>query len=217
MSKIKGDAIQIGSSVTASQNCTLTANGDGTFTLARGNIGATTDDLLTIDANGVVTAENGIITNRLVSETAITTTSGTEHDFTNIPSWVKRITVMFNGVSTNGTSSKLIQLGDSGGVETTGYLGASSSLDTVVASSSYTTGFGIRSVFATSILHGSLIITNIDGDEWVCQGTFSLSNTARTITVSGSKILSATLDRIRITTLNGTDTFDAGAINIQYE
>lgn len=53
MSKVDGANLQIGDSGTASQNCTLTANGDGSFTLARGNIGATTDDLLTIDANGV--------------------------------------------------------------------------------------------------------------------------------------------------------------------
>ena len=52
MSKVKGDSIQIGDNGTATQNCTLTANGDGTFTLARGNLGAATQDLLTIDASG---------------------------------------------------------------------------------------------------------------------------------------------------------------------
>jgi hypothetical protein len=33
----------------------------------------------------------------------------------------------------------------------------------------------------------------------------------------GSVTLSGTLDRVRITTVNGTDTFDAGTINILYE
>ena len=56
----------------------------------------------------------------ITSGTSQASTSGTSIDFTSIPSWVKRITLMFNGVSTNGTSNYQIQIG-SGSVTTSGY------------------------------------------------------------------------------------------------
>jgi hypothetical protein len=148
-------------------------------------------------------------------------TSGTSIDFTGIPSWVKKITIQFVGVSTNGTSNPLIQIGDSGGIETSGYLGASVQLadGAPVAVSNYTAGFGLRWAIATHVGHGSITLTLEDAAQftWVASGMIALSDTARTIHVAGSKSLSAALDRVRITTVNGTDTFDAGAINILYE
>jgi hypothetical protein len=153
----------------------------------------------------------------VVSGTAVTA-SGTSVDFTGIPSWVKRITVMFSGMSTSGTSNILVQLGDSGGFEITGYLGAgmiaSGSTPSV---SNYTAGFGFPFGTATNIMHGSLFITKIDGNTWVANGALSRSDGTSYGTTAGSKTLSATLDRVRITTVNGTDTFDAGTINILYE
>jgi hypothetical protein len=52
---------------------------------------------------------------------------------------------------------------------------------------------------------------------WSSFHSMALSNLANTLNGAGSVTLSATLDRIRITTVNGTDTFDAGSINIAYE
>jgi hypothetical protein len=153
----------------------------------------------------------------LTSGTAVASTSGTSVDFTGIPSWVKRITVTLSGVSTNGTSIKILQLGDSGGVETTGYLGSESNIIGTVGSAIVTNGFGIRSVSAADIIHGTLIITNLSGNTWAAFGVMALSNSASTLLCAGSKTLSDTLDRIRITASNGTDTFDAGSVNILYE
>jgi hypothetical protein len=193
-----------------------------------GTNGITTPDL---DSTGPVTATtgtfsgavraSGVATNLypLVSDTAKASTSGTSIDFTGIPSWVKRITVMFNGVSTNGTSDKLVQLGDSGGIETTGYLGTGSGISSAVASTNYTTGFGIRSNAAVEILHGNIVITLLDSatNTWSASGVIGRSDNGQTFTIAGTKATSAILDRVRITTLNGTDTFDAGSINIMYE
>lgn len=148
------------------------------------------------------------------------TTSGTAIDFTSIPAGTKRITVNFNGVSLNGTSDILVQLGDSGGVETSGYLADGSTVKTAsVGSNTYTTGFGIRHGGAALTSHGSLVLTLMDEATflWVASGVFSLSDQTATLQSAGSKSLSAVLDRIRITSVNGTDAFDAGKINITYE
>ena len=157
---------------------------------------------------------------QLVSGTSQATTSGTSKDFTGIPSWVKRITVMFSGVSTSGTSVPLVQIGSSGGVETTGYLGTTSFFSgTGAASSNSTTGVRLDNggEAATNIRQGSIVICNLTGNTWTFSGSVGLSDLTRSCVVSYSKALSGVLDRIRITTVNGTDTFDAGSINILYE
>ena len=161
----------------------------------------------------------------LVSGTAVASTSGTSIDFTGIPSWVKRITVMFSEVSTNGTSAPQIQLGDSGGFETSGYLGSSTGItNTNFSSALSTSGFGIGGGTgfwaATVIVNGAVSISllNASNNTWAASGIVSRSDaTATTYLAAGAKSLSATLDRVRITTRNGTDTFDAGTINIIYE
>ena len=133
-------------------------------------------------------------------------------DFTGIPSWVKRITVVFNAVSTSGTSNPQIQLGDAGGIETTGY--TVSSLESTTTH--YTAGFGIKFASATASLNGSLVLTNVSGNVWAGTGLFNNTSTA-VASLAGSKTLSDVLTQLRITTVNGTDTFDAGTINIMYE
>ncbi len=181
---------------------------------------------IVLDASGNTAIQGtlqvgGVATNiyPLVSGTSQASTSGTSIDFTGIPSWVKRITIMFNGVSTGGTSIKQIQLGDSGGVETTGYLGTGVQLTdaTSVNAATITTGFGIRSALAADTLNGAVVITNLTSNTWVAQGALTDSSRGAGYLVGGAKALSATLDRVRITTVNGTDAFDAGSINILYE
>jgi hypothetical protein len=149
--------------------------------------------------------------------TSVNSTSGTAIDFTGIPAWAKRITIMFNGVSTNGTSSPMLQLGDSGGIETTGYAVTSATISATPGASAYTTGFTIRSGSSSAALLGHFVLTLLGSNNWVCSGNFGDTGTTTNYVVGGQKTLSDTLDRARITTVNGTDTFDAGSINIMYE
>lgn len=180
-------------------------------------IGSDADTGLFVSAGQVSASLNGTAANvALVSGTAQNSTSGTAIDFTGIPSWVKRVTVMFDGVSTNGTSNLLIQIGDSGGIEASGYTASSVGADTGVAVSTYTTGFGIRVANAVNLVSGHLFFTARGSNVWICSGTVA-SSVGLVVMVAGTKTLSDTLDRIRITTVNGTDTFDAGSINILYE
>jgi hypothetical protein len=149
----------------------------------------------------------------LTSGTSVSA-SGTSVDFTGIPSWVKRITVMLNAVSGSGTSNFMIQLGDSGGVETTGYTGAVNRENNVLG---FSTGFIL--MFNTSAVNTHIIpvvINNVNANNWMCSFISTRSDTFISYG-AGSKELSATLDRVRITTVNGTDTFDAGSINILFE
>jgi len=154
--------------------------------------------------------------------TAVTSAGVTSIDFTGIPSWVKRITVLFNGVSTNGTDYPIIQLGDSGGVENTGYVAGSTLLWSSAATASFSTGFGIRTdALASVIMDGFITINKVSSstNAWVAGGViYGPTSTAYVSVVGGTKTLSATLDRVRITTVNGSDTIDSGSIvNIMYE
>jgi hypothetical protein len=124
---------------------------------------------------------------------------------------------MFSGFSTNGESNILVQLGDTGGIENTGYLSKSTGTTASAGSTeSATTGFILRTGGSTDTITGALKILNITGNSWVSEHTAAYGASA-SLFGGGSKTLSATLDRVRITTVNGTDTFDAGSINILYE
>jgi hypothetical protein len=170
---------------------------------------------------GTVVANN--VNSAIVSGTAVASTSGTSIDFTGIPSWVKRVTVMLNGVSTNGASVIQVQLGDSGGVETTGYnstagivtgayVGAAGG---ITATSGFIMEYSQQS--ASFLVSGHLVVTNISGNIWVASGVIGNSAAGTIFLFSGNKTLSDVLTQVRITTVNGTDTFDAGSINIFYE
>jgi hypothetical protein len=166
----------------------------------------------------VLSGDSGVTgnTGAFVAGTAVASTSGTSIDFTSIPSWVKRITVMFKGMSTSGTSNRIVQLGTSGGVVTSGYLGSSSLLGSTVVTTAYTVGFGINTNAATDTISGQMVLTNFSGNDWVGSVVVK-GNGPNTMTGGGDVSLGGTLDRVRITTVNGTDTFDAGSINILNE
>ena len=212
-----------------------TANTTANGIAGTANTALTTANAAEATANGIAATANTALANstaavatanaaaRIVRETAKAwnwngLTNNTSLDFTGIPSWVRRVTVMFDQISTNSTSAVQIQLGDSGGVETTGYIGTATAI--IPAGSAgvvgYTTGFVPLGTGNTSSRTGCLFLLNITANAWIASGTFDDQATNAGYT-QGSKNLSGTLDRIRITTVNGTDTFDAGTVNIIYE
>jgi hypothetical protein len=180
----------------ASNNIVLAADGSATITTLTGT---------TITGTSV----RGGIT----SGTAVASTSGTSIDFTSIPSYVKRITVMFSGVSTSGTSNYQVQLG-AGSITTSGYLGTSGNLG---GSTNFTTGFGLTAGGSGVTVFALMQICLVGSNQWAASHTGGRSDAASITLGGGGVTLSGTLDRVRITTVNGTDTFDAGSINIAYE
>ena len=188
--------------INASTSSGLVQTADTSGTLELQSNGATQ---LTVSSTGAY--------GQLKSGTAVASTSGTSIDFTSIPSWVKRITVMFSGVSTSGSSVVLVQTG-SGSVTTSGYLGSA----TFGSTANFTTGFAVgNSGAAAYSRYGAMTLLNISGNIWVASYAGGLSGVAEFGCGGGNVTLGGTLDRIRITTVNGTDTFDAGSINILYE
>lgn len=199
----------------------------GTTGIVTGNIAASNITTATIADDNVTTAKilNANVTPAKLSQPMTLATAqnatGTSVDFTGIPSWVKQITVMFDQVSTNGTSLPAIQLGDSGGFETSGYNAASSLVFSGVTTALYTTSFTIRTDAVSGVAmsgHITLNLLSSSANTWAIGGILATPTSSAYMTlVGGTKSLSATLDRVRITTVNGTDSYDAGSVNIMYE
>ena len=231
-----GTVTSLTSSTATITKLTTTLAGDFTITGGTGTLGTTgvtagtygtntAAVTLTLDAKGRVTTvstsaisttpADGSITPAKLSQpftlgTAQNTTSGTAIDFTGIPSWVKRITVMFNGVSANGaTGDLLVQIGTSTGIESTGYLAVSDV-------SAFTAAFGIRTQFASFAVKGAMTITTMGSNIWVMTSNTYLDTGTTVRNGSGAKTLSGTLDRLRVS-VGGSDAFDAGSVNIMYE
>jgi hypothetical protein len=164
---------------------------------------------------------SGVATNLypLVSGTSVSA-SGTAVDFTGIPSWVDRITVIYSGISTNGTARVQLQVGPSGGVVTTGY---TSYAGMSAGNTSITTGFTAEagSSAAGWIRTGHFVLTlaNSATNLWVASASMGILDgaTGYGATGGGNITLAGALSTLRITTVGGTNTFDAGSFNILYE
>ena len=234
--------------ITATPSPPLTAYADGQHTrikAAATNTGATTHNnnglgnrnVVTTDGAALVGGEivsggvydlvsvgtNQVLLNpsthiRLATEQALT--SGTTSDFTGIPAGVRRITAMFSGASTNGTSVPILQLGDAGGFEATGYTGSVGTVQGASASAAlHSTGFGlVPSQAAAAVYSGAVILSRKNGThEWAICGDLGRTDTASVSFIAGVKTLSAELTQLRLTMVNGTDAFDAGSWNITWE
>lgn len=207
--------------ITISGTSGVTYPAGGTDNVAGAGVGTTDSQTLTNKTltsptlNSPTIAGTPVINGSLiVSGTAQASTTGTSIDFTSIPSWVKRITVLFNTVSTSGTSPWLLQIG-SGSITSSGYVSSSSDNGGVTT---FTTGFGATKVGSGSLsFSGHCVITALGSNTYIQSGCLAASST-QSVSVSGGAVtLSGALDRLRITTVNGTDVFDAGSINILYE
>jgi hypothetical protein len=204
----------------ATNGLAFSADNAGILELKTGT-GAGTTAVTISTAQAVTLAGNLTLTGNasgiIKSGTAVTA-SGTSVDFTGIPSTAKRITVMFNGVSSSGTSNYLVQLGDAGGVENTGYTSRSNSSGAQVTN---TTGFLVTQAIAaaTDTIFGFITccLVNSATNMWCESGVINDVGQNACIYSAGGKSLSDTLTQVRITTVNGTDTFDAGTINILWE
>ena len=168
------------------------------------------------DAGVVVKAITADL-NRIALSTPVATTSGTEHDFTGIPAGVRRVIVTLSGISTSGTSIMQLQLGTAGGIEVTSY--AAASFDSGGQAGS-TAGFVFnRASVAAGTYSGQVVFNlhNSTSNLWAASGVFVRTDIADGSSFAGTKTISSVLNRIRLTTANGSDTFDAGSVNIAYE
>jgi len=195
----------------------LTGDTSGQVTIAAPAVAGT--NTLTLQAATATSAVNKLAT--------AVSASGTSVDFTSIPSWVKRVTVMLSGVSLSGTDGIILQLGDSGGLETSGYVGNifatydSGTINVVAHSTSFLITSSGGGSAAGNLYSGQVILSLLDAstNTWVMNGSTSpttTSSAARIAVFSGSKPLSSTLTQLSIGR-TGTNTFDAGSVNILYE
>jgi hypothetical protein len=242
--------LSLSGTVTSSGNLTLggtlsavnlTSQVTGTLPVANGGTGATTltsnnviigngtsaVQFVAPSTSGNVLTSNGTTWTSAAAPAAgftlgtpVATTSGTSIDFTGIPAGIKQLIVNFYQVSTSGTDPINIQLGDSGGIETTGYIGEGANITAANTCNvqNSTGGFRIQVLSATSVLNGSITITlqNSSLNRWAASGNVSNQGNTQMMMTAGVKPLSAVLDRVRITTLGGSQTFDNGEINIAY-
>jgi hypothetical protein len=199
---------------------TITLDGTNGITFPAGGTGNPAGTVVgTSDTQSLTnkTIGSGYAGTTITASTAVASTSGTAILFTGIPSWVKRITIMFQGASTTGTSIIQVQIG-SGSVLTSGYSGFYGYVATSTAAGGPTsTGFAFQSTNANNNISGVVRISNLNGNAWVAEVNAGSPGANATNIGGGSVSLSGALDRVNITTVNGTDTFDAGTINIMWE
>lgn len=208
--------------MTISRNISVLAQGASSSGILAGGYGGLGASVSPTTAGNVLFTADGSVwssAQKIVRSTSVATTSGTSIDFTGIPSWVKRVTVMLNGVSTSGTSAVIFQIG-SGSFTTSGYLGTGTGYasGSTGASTAFTNGFGTEDLGnATFLRYGQSTLFNISGNIWIFSSVIATGGTVASRWGGGSLTLSGVLDRVRLTTFNGTDTFDAGSVNILYE
>lgn len=182
----------------------------------------TTDKIADANVTTAKIADSAVtpakLSQKLTQGTAQNSTSGTSIDFTGIPSWAKKITIVLAGVSTNGSSLPLLRAGTSGGIATSGYQSAVGYGGGAGQYTTDTTGFILSPTggHSSGVNHSGVItLVNVSGNTWA--GSVNLGSNSTQNVGGGSVALGGTLDRVRLTTANGTDAFDAGSVNILYE
>jgi len=219
-----GGNVAIGGAAVASKLRFLEPSGSGTNYTAFEAQAQSADISYTLPAVGDAVGQvlsgggTGVLSWRYsVSLGTEVTAAGTSVDFTGIPAWARAICIHLNEVSTNGTSGLALQIGDSGGIETSGYRG--SIADANGGSSALTGAFGLVDTATPSGLysgHAFLVLEDSSDNTWTFNCSIARTDAADVSDGGGRKSTSAALDRVRITTVGGVNTFDAGVINISY-
>jgi hypothetical protein len=211
---IANDAVTLAkmASGTAGNLITYDASGDPAA-VATGTVG----QVLTSGGAGVApTMQTPTVGGELGSDYS-TTTGGTSIDFTGIPADTKMIEIQAAQISHNGSDQFVVQIGDSGGFETSGYSGVkmvvgSGSRQTYSASFLVTESWGGAHVGSFT---ARLLLMN--GNQWGIWSTSNRQDSNYNSFGQGAKTLSAALDRLRITTAAGTVTFDLNSgVAIRY-
>jgi len=205
----------------ASTTMTVTAVGSGVIAVGQlitgTGVTAGTTILAQLTGSAGSTGTYTVSASQTVASTTITVVG---LDFYNIPSTAKRITVMINSLSTNGTSDPLIQLGDSGGIENTSYVAGAAVMTGSSAGFSSTAGFPISGSWSAAVVFSGIITLALHDaatNTWTASVIGGRTDSSGAFSGGGHKALSATLDRVRITTVGGANTFDAGSINVMWE
>jgi hypothetical protein len=137
-------------------------------------------------------------------------------DFTGIPSGVKYIIINCYGVSMADPSGTdlLIQIGDSGGIETSSYITSSAIIGSTTANVTNTGGFIVGLGSSGRVFYGHIHLTNVDTNKWLSTHSGSLTTTIA-VTGGGQHSLSDTLTQIRVKSASGAN-FDSGIVSIIY-
>ena len=210
--------------MTISRNISVMAQGASSSGILAGGYGGLGASISPTTAGNVLFTADGSVwssTQKIVQGTSVSA-SGTSVSFTALPSWVKRITMQLSGISLSGTSYIQIQLGTSGGFVTSGYSSGVAALTSAgggLGAAAVTTGFYTTgSTTQTDTASGVYFISNLSGNIWTYAGTgVRTGNVATYLNSAAPLSLGGVLTQIRISSGNGTDTFDAGSVNILYE
>ena len=213
--------------MTISRNISVMAQGASSSGILAGGYGGLGASVSPTTAGNVLFTADGSVwssTQKIVRATVQTPTSGVSVGFTSIPSWVKRITMLLNGISTTGTSDIAVRIG-SGSYVTSGYVGSSafvSQSSVAAGGAALTTAFTVSGIIAAGTSSGVITLYNITGNVWSYAATMTRNGgtTAQNgvqTTVYIPLTLSGVLDQVQLLSSNGTDTFDAGSVNILYE
>jgi len=194
----------------------VAAAGSGSTTFVLPANGGSASQYLQTDGSGVLSWAT-VEASNLTRMTEVATTSGVEIDVTGIPSGVRKILVAFDHVSNTGSDRMRLQIGDSDGIETTGYDSGvgwfSGNYPGLAEDGSGFMFAGLNG--ATYEVNGTLMLLNASGNKWVGSWT-NFGGDSYCQAGGGTKTLSGELTQLRFENL-GSNTFDLGNLTVFYE
>ena len=165
----------------------------------------------TLSWQTVTTPTNGL------NEGTSADTPASTISFESLPSGIDRIILAIDRASTTGSDRIILELGDSGGYETSGY----ESWAKTMGGSSFSTGASLTTAFDvsasisnTEFYSGTIELMRVNSNNWVMNGNLQGNGDNRKLS-GGRKALSGELDRVRLNT-TGTSTFDGGQVQIYW-